>query len=357
MENKLSIIIPVFNEKKLLLKFFTDLFSAYSNHYVNYVIINDGSYDGSELWLKKNIEPLANKKIKKIYLTKDNKFKIKHSNSKLLSKFNEIQLINHNKNIGKGAAVINGLKKAKGNFLMILDSDMEYDTEDSLYMYETIQNGKMGDVIFGSRYTRDLPHRHRYYLHTLANKLNTYLFNIFFSSHISDIHCGLKIFSRDVYKKIRLSSYDFSIDLDLGTQIAKSGFLISEVGVSYYSRSYYEGKKITWLDGLLSYYYIFKFRFIKNNIKNNLLIYLSMTTGLITGLHFGQGIGKILATIFCVFLGSIYGIRGSFLGLLLLIVFMLVGSQFGNGLVQIFATAIFAFTAIFLSNKLDKRNK
>ena len=82
-----------------------------------------------------------------------------------------------------------------------------------------------------------------------------------------------------------------------------------------------------------------------------------MTTGLITWLHFGHGIGKILATIFCVFLGSIYGIRGSFLGLLLLIVFMLVGSQFGNGLVQIFATAIFAFTAIFLSNKLDKRNK
>ena len=101
---------------------------------------------------------------------------------------------------------------------------------------------------------------------------DTFLFNILFNQSISDVHCGLKIFHRDVLKKIKLSINDFGFELDIATQIIKNNFYIYEVGISYFSRTRLEGKKITWVDGLKAYYYLFKLRLMNNNILNIVFI-------------------------------------------------------------------------------------
>jgi len=263
MQNKLSIIIPIFNEKKILKFFFNELFDVFKNYYVEYIIINDGSFDGTEVWLNDYIKPISGKKIDKIFLKKTNSFLLDYKEIFSGNKFSEILILNHSKNQGKGSSIIDGLKKSSGDYLLILDSDLEYDIRDSLNLYNIIQKGKTGEVIFGNRFSNELPHRHGYILNLVVNHINTFIFNILFNSGISDINCGLKIFSRNVYDKINLTSKDFSIDMDIATQIVKKGFLISEVGVSYYSRTYKEGKKISWIDGLLAYWYLLKFRFTK----------------------------------------------------------------------------------------------
>ena len=170
MKNKLSIIIPIFNEKNLLEKFFCDLFQVFENQFVEFIVINDGSFDGSETWLTQNIEPLCDKKIKKIYLD-NNKFKIDLSDKNKENNYSNIELINHKENQGNGASVISGLKKSEGQVLTILDADHEYDPRDSLSMYNLLQEGKMGEVIFGTRFKSGLPHRHRYFLNTIIDKL------------------------------------------------------------------------------------------------------------------------------------------------------------------------------------------
>ena len=354
MVNRLSIIIPIYNEKKFLEKFFIDLFDVFQKIFVEYIIINDCSSDGSEVWIDKYIKPACNKKIDKITINNDKFFSLYFTETKSKFNYSTIKLINHEENEGKGASVIDGLKISTGKYLMILDSDLEYDSRDSLNMLNLIKENKMGEVVFGSRFTSDLPHRHHYVLNSIVNHFNTFLFNILFDSAISDIHCGSKIFTRNVYNKINLTSKDFSIDMDLGTQIVKAGFSISEVGVRYYSRSYNEGKKITWVDGILGYWYLFKFRFIKNDFRRNFIILLSALVGLVTGAHFGDGIGKLLATIFGGFFGAIFGTRYSFAGLLGLLIFLLIGSQFSKGNGVIFTVFLGLIAGIYFAKKSDK---
>ena len=357
MKKKLSIIIPIFNEINLLERFFYDLFSNFENLFVEYIIVDDGSYDGTENWLSQYIKPLSDKKISKIYVSNDSEFLIKIDSDNITTDFSNIKLLQHKKNLGKGAAVKTALKNISGDYIVIFDADLEYDPIDPINMFNLIQKGKMGEVIFGSRYSSDLPHRHRYILNSFVNRLNTFIFNIFFDSAISDIHCGLKIFSKNVYEKINLTSNDFSFELDLGSQISKAGFDISEVGVRYYSRTYLEGKKITWVDGLKSYWYLFKFRFIENNFKRNVMIIFSFFTGGITGAHFGDGIGTILAIIFGLFIGGLFGTRYSYSGLLCVIIGLLIGSEFSKGNGKIFTVLLGGFTGYFFARKIESSVK
>ena len=354
MIDRLSIIIPIYNEKNFLEKFFTDLFKVFQEEFVEYIIINDCSSDGSEIWIDRYLKPLCNKNIDKIKIINDKSFSLNCTETKSKFNYSIIKIINHKKNKGKGASVIDGLKISTGKYLMILDSDLEYDSRDSLNMLNLIKENKMGEVVFGSRFTSDLPHRHHYVLNSIVNHFNTFLFNILFDSAISDIHCGSKIFTRNVYNKIELTSNDFSIDMDLGTQIVKAGFSISEVGVRYYSRSYNEGKKITWIDGILGNWYLFKFRFIKNNFRRNFIILLSTLVGLVAGAHFGTGSGKLLAIIFGGFFGAIFGTRYSFAGLLGLLIFLLIGSQFSKGNGVIFSVFVGLMAGIYFAKKSDK---
>lgn len=361
MKNKLSIIIPIYNEKSFLERLFKDIFQVFKDSYVEYIIINDGSFDGGELWLEKHLRPISDKKIKNLVVNDNNTFQLQATESKDDKYYSKIILINHAKNKGKGASVISGLKKSTGKYLTILDADLEYDPRDSLIMYNLMNENNMGEVIFGSRFTSGLPHRHQYVLNSLVNHLNTFLFNIFFNSAINDVHCGLKIFTRNVYENINLTSKDFSIDLDLGTQISKAGFNISEVGVRYYSRTYNQGKKITFFDGLITYWYLCKFRFFNNHLKRNLIIFLSVITGCLAGAHFGDGIGKIGAVIIGGLFGSVYGSRYSLTSLFCLIIGLLIGSQFSKGNGKIFTVIVGGLIGILTLNKInqyfDNKNK
>ena len=354
MSNKLSIVIPIFNEKNYLVNFFDDLFTTFENTFVEYIIVNDGSNDGTEVWLRKYIKPLSNKKLSsKIKINKkDNKnFIYKIVSSKI--NFSKVIFIDKTKNFGKGKSVIDALKSSTGEYITILDADLEYDPLDSLNMYQLIKKRNIDHVIFGSRFTSDLPHRHKHILNYFINHVNTFLFNIFFHCAISDIHCGAKLFSRKVLQDINLTSNDFSIDLDIGSQIAKANYSISEVGVSYYSRTYLEGKKISWIDGILTYWYLFKFRFIQNSFKRNLIIFLSSFTGCLTGAHFGHSSGKILAILFGGFLGSLWGTKYSFGGILSIVIGLALGSQFGDGDGKTLAVLFGGLLGFMMAKKVD----
>jgi len=238
-ENKynLSIIIPVYNEENYLELLFKDLEKYFNYDDVEVIVVDDGSFDNSNNILEK---------------LKNNSYNFKY------------QLIILNRNFGKGFAVREGAKNSTGKYLLLQDADLELDLRDSKEIYEIISNDEQIDCVFGSRYLSGKLKKHNYFINELIGKLNTFIFNLFFGQSLSDIHCGLKIFSRDVYNKINLSVNDFGLEIDLAAQIIKNNYYIYEVGVSYFSRTVKAGKKITWVDGLKSYYYLFKSRFLDN---------------------------------------------------------------------------------------------
>ena len=165
---------------------------------------------------------------------------------------------NLKRNFGKGFAVKEGIKKSKGKFILLQDADLELDIKDSREIYDIITKDKGIDCIFGSRYLSGKLKRHNYFINELAGKFNTLIFNLFFGQSLSDIHCGLKVFTREVYEQIDLKLNDFGLEIELASQIIKNNFKVYEVGVSYFSRTVKAGKKITWIDGLKSYYYLLK---------------------------------------------------------------------------------------------------
>ena len=263
----LSIVIPVYNEEQYLSKLLLDLKIYFNNQNVEIIFINDGSFDES----RKILEDLK-------------------TNSYL---FNFI-LINLEKNTGKGNAVREGLKISKGNYILLQDADLELDIKDSKEIYDIIESNKNIKCIFGSRYLSGKLKKHNYFINQVIGKFNTFLFNLLFGQSLTDIHCGLKIFHRDVYNEIKLSLNDFGLEIDIASQIIKNNFYIYEVGVSYFSRTVKAGKKITWLDGLKSYFYLFKVRFIDNSYSTLVSIIFSSFYMSFVGSYFGMGLGNTL---------------------------------------------------------------
>ena len=153
-------------------------------------------------------------------------------------------------------------------------------------------------------------------------KLNTFIFNILFGQSLSDIHCGLKIFHRNVYKKIYLSVNDFGLEIDIASQIIKQNYFIYEVGVSYFSRTVRAGKKITWVDGIKSYYYLFKARFLDNTPSTLISIIISPIYMMFVGSYFGMGLGKTLFMILFFLIGMIIGLHTKIFSTLFLFFFI-----------------------------------
>jgi len=182
-------------------------------------------------------------------------------------------------------------------------------------------------------------------------KINTLIFNIFFSQALSDVHCGLKILHRSVIKKITLSVNDFGIEIDLASQIVRNNFFIYEFGVSYYFRSKSQGKKITWLDGLKSFYYLFKVRFFDNTSSTNLSILYSSMYMAFVGSHFGMGLGNTLFIIFFFIIGSVIGIHFKILSSTIIFLFIFIGSFFGQGNGTTLAVIFFFSLGIYFANK------
>ena len=191
----------------------------------------------------------------------------------------------------------------------------------------------------------------------MIGKFNTLLFNLLFGQSLSDIHCGLKIIHRDVYKKINLSVNDFGFEIDLASQIIKNNFFIYEVGVSYYSRTKKAGKKITWIDGIKSYFYLFKFRFIDNSPSTKLSLLISSIYMCYTGSFFGMGIGNTLFIIIFTLAGLIIGLNTKIISTLFIFLFIYLGSLIGSGQGKVLSVLIFFVAAILIVKKIKKTYK
>ena len=328
-ENKinLSIVIPVYNEDKYLNTLFLDLKKYFNQEEVEVIVVNDGSDDDS---------------IKILEKLKNNSYKFQY------------KLISLSKNFGKGYAVKQGAKVSSGNYILLQDADLELDIKDSKEIYEIISNDESIDCIFGSRYLSGKLKKHNYLINEFIGKLNTFIFNIFFGQSLSDIHCGLKIFHRNVYKKINLSVNDFGLEIDIASQIIKNNYFNYEVGVSYFSRTIKAGKKITWVDGLKSYYYLFKARFIDNTTSTIISIIISAIYMTFVGSYFGMGLGNKLFMIIFFIIGLIIGLHTKIISSLSIFLFIYLGSLLGNGQGKVLSMLVFFIFSIYFVKRIKK---
>ena len=329
-ENKidLSIIIPVYNEKPFLQRLHDQIKTYFNKNKFEIIYVDDGSSDGS-------LEIL-------------NEIK-----NKLDYKFN-FKLIKLDINSGKGKAIQTGIKNAEGNYILLQDADLELETKDAKEMYEMIIKNTEIKCIFGSRYLSGKLKKNNYFINSLIGKFNSLIFNIFFSQSLSDVHCGLKILHRSVIEKIKLSVNDFGIEIDLAAQIVRNNFFIYEFGVSYYFRSKAQGKKITWVDGLKSFYYLIKVRFYDNSTSTNLSILYSSVYMAFVGSHFGMGLGNTLFIISFFIIGSIIGINFKILSSTLIFFFIFIGSFFGKGNGTTLSVIIFFIVGLLVAKQTKK---
>ena len=153
-----------------------------------------------------------------------------------------------------------GFARASGDVIVIQDADLEYDPNDWSRMLPLIVDRKVADVVYGSRF-HGRPHRSLYFHHYMGNRLISFLFNLLYDQMLSDIEVCYKMFTSEVLNGLKLTSDDFGLEIEISAQIARARrWRIYEVGISYYGRTYDEGKKINWLDGLKALVYLFKFR-------------------------------------------------------------------------------------------------
>ncbi len=324
----LSIVIPVFNEINFLSELFEQIKRFFNDEYTEVIVVDDGSTDGSSNLLAE--------------LKKNNNYKF------------SFKIIKLDINSGKGKAIQTGIKHSNGEYVLLQDADLELDCKDAKEMFEMISTNKDIKCIFGSRYLSGKLKKNNYFFNNLVGKINSLIFNMFFSQSLSDVHCGLKILHRSVIEKIKLSINDFGIEIDLASQIVRNNFFIYEFGVSYFFRSKAQGKKISWVDGLKSFYYLIKVRFFDNSASTNLsIIYSSIYMGFV-GSHFGMGLGNTLFIVIFFILGSILGIHFKIISSTIIFFFIFVGSLFGKGNGTTLAVIIFFLLGLFVARKFRR---
>jgi len=253
----LSVIIPVFNERRTLGTILEIVAKTLPNVSKEIIVVDDCSEDGTREWLKENF-PKGAQTGSSIVLEGDGHLVFTQQPG--LSTVT-IRSIFHEKNKGKGGALRTGFAAFSGDILVIQDADLEYDPNDWTQMYDLIATRKVADVVYGSRFY-GRPHRSLYFHHYLANRLISFLFNVMFNQTLTDIETCYKMMTREVAGSLRLSANDFGIEVEMSAGIALQRTLrIYELGISYYGRTYAEGKKINWRDGIKALWYVFKYRF------------------------------------------------------------------------------------------------
>ncbi len=228
---KLSIVIPCFNERNSIQRLVEAVIdSLVPNKEI--IIVDDCSTDGTQEILKQKIEPLVDK------------------------------VIYHKKNQGKGAALRTGFANITGDIVIVQDADLEYDPKDYSILLEPFLENK-ADVVYGSRFRGNRPHRVVYYWHSIGNMFLTTLSNMLTNINLSDVETCYKVFRREIIQSIKIEENRFGFDPEITAKIAKLGCKIYEVGISYYGRTYKEGKKINWKDGIHAIYCILKYNVFK----------------------------------------------------------------------------------------------
>lgn len=241
---KLSIIVPLYNEQNTITKILSKVSAVKlpSNFRKEIIVVDDGSEDNSKF--KINNLPSAEQR----------------------SKLKGIKKIYHEKNLGKGAAIRSGLKIATGDLIIIQDADLEYNPNYYLKLLEPIVKNK-ASVVYGTRlinYPLKLWGREKTILptHLLANKFLTFLTNLLYESDLTDMETGYKLFKAEILKKISLKSDRFDFEPEVTAKILKLSIPIFEVEIKTRPRTYKEGKKINWKDGLLAVWTLIKYRFV-----------------------------------------------------------------------------------------------
>jgi glycosyltransferase involved in cell wall biosynthesis len=229
-----SIIIPVFNEAKTIVLLLDKIINVNlpGNIIKDIIIVDDGSTDNTRKLLQDYV-----------------------NNNQIIN----IQLILNEKNKGKGAAIHTGIKLAKGEYLIIQDADLEYDPEEYNALLKPIIKG-VADIVYGSRFKGSNPHRILFFWHSIGNKFLTFLSNIFTNLNLSDMESCYKVFNTSMIQKLNLKEKGFGFEPEVTAKISRiSNIRIYEVGISYYGRTYSEGKKINWKDGFHAIYCIIKY--------------------------------------------------------------------------------------------------
>lgn len=240
--HKLSIIVPTFNEAKSIITVLDKIqeVALIDNIEKEIIIVNDCSRDETD-------------KIIKEYL--------------LYNPGLQIQYFNHDKNQGKGAAIHTGILHATGEYLLIQDADLEYDPNDYNILLCPIVKG-VADVVYGSRFMGGSPHRILFFWHSIGNKLLTFFSNMLTGLNLTDMETCYKLFRSDILKGLILSEKRFGFEPEVTAKVARvPGIRIYEVGISYYGRTFSEGKKINWKDGFRALYCILKYKLLKNEGK------------------------------------------------------------------------------------------
>ena len=224
---KISIVIPCYNEKDTIETIVLAV-RASPVHEKEIIVVDDGSSDGTVPVLKEKIAVLVDK------------------------------IIFHECNRGKGAALRSGFQAASGDIVLVQDADLEYDPQEYPLLLDPIQSGK-ADVVYGSRFMGSRAHRVVYFWHMVGNRFLTLLSNMLTNLNLTDMETCYKAFRREVLATIVIEEDRFGFEPEITAKVAKSGCKVFEVGISYNGRTYEEGKKIGWRDGVRAVYAMVKY--------------------------------------------------------------------------------------------------
>jgi glycosyltransferase involved in cell wall biosynthesis len=228
----LSIIVPCYNEENMIAAMLQKVAEADCGLQKQIIVVNDGSSDGTAGAIEKFIS--------------------------LNPSFN-ILLLNHEKNKGKGASIQTALAAVTGEIVIIQDADLEYSPFEYSKMLKPITDG-FADVVYGSRFRGSEAHRVLFFMHTIGNKFLTFLSNVFTGINLTDMETGYKMFRTEMLKKIRLKEKRFGFEPEVTAKISRiPNIRIYEIGISYYGRTYADGKKIKWMDGFRAIYCVLKY--------------------------------------------------------------------------------------------------
>ncbi len=235
---KLSIVVPAYNEERSIREVLQRLLQLTLQHGIEkeIIVVNDSSTDRTEQQILEAVRE---------------------------SPAGLIQYVKHEKNQGKGAAIRSGIRKASGAYTIVQDADFEYDPEEINLLLQPVVKG-YADIVYGSRFMGGNPHRVLFFWHTIGNKFLTFLSNLFTDLNLTDMETCYKLIRSDILQGISLQENRFGFEPEVTAKIARiKGARIYEVGISYYGRTYAEGKKINWKDGFRAIYCILKYGLFK----------------------------------------------------------------------------------------------